>query len=325
MDERFDPGRFMRRIGERLVDEFKDAKAGTTPSTVGSAAEQPVRDQLEQVLPRGVGVGEGCVIDSYGGTSRQQDVILYERDICPVFSINRTPQTTYYPCEGVIAVGEIKSSLDGSSLKDAFDKVASVKQLRRHMVHDFMPHPTTGAPIPLYRNYLSARRDEITRVDEAEGREEWMRIFAFVLAGESRVKHETLLGTFGALAAHGEEKSSPNLLVTLDGFAIRWGNIEKGERKEIRRPEDGTYGVTVYKDGPKSWKEKWSAETATHVGGSSYSDVFRMLVRWIRQGVESGRTSHVRAFDRYFESKSPGERTPLMSVPKLKGPPEGDA
>ena len=85
MDQNFDPDGFIRRIGERLVNEFKDAKAGTTPSTVGSAAEQPVRDQLEQVLPRGIAVGEGFVIDSYGATSRQQDVILYERDICPCF------------------------------------------------------------------------------------------------------------------------------------------------------------------------------------------------------------------------------------------------
>ena len=51
MNQNFDVDRFIRRIGERLVDEFKDAKAGTTPSTVGTAAEQPVRDQLEQVLP----------------------------------------------------------------------------------------------------------------------------------------------------------------------------------------------------------------------------------------------------------------------------------
>ena len=323
MDETFDPDRFIRRIGERLVDEFEDAKASTTPSTVGSAAEQPVREQLEQVLPRGVGVGEGCVIDSYGGTSRQQDVILYERDICPVFSINRTPQTTFYPCEGAIAVGEIKTSLDGTSLKDSFDKVASVKRLRRHVVHDFMPHPTTGAPIPLYRNYLSARRDEIVRVDEAKGSEESLQIFAFVLAGESRVRHETLLERFGELAAQAGDELSPNLLVTLDGFAIRWGNIEKGERKEIRQSEDGTYGVTVYKDGPQTWKEKWSAETATHVGGSRKSEGFRILVRWIRQAVQTGRTSHARAFDQYFESKSPGEPTPLMSVPKVKRPPVG--
>ena len=122
MDRNFDPDKFIRRIGERLIDEFKDAKTGTTPSTVGTAAERPVRDQLEQILPRGIAVGEGFVIDSYGGTSRQQDVILYERDICPVFSVNNTPQTTYYPCEGVIAVGEVKSSLDTASLRDAFQK-----------------------------------------------------------------------------------------------------------------------------------------------------------------------------------------------------------
>ena len=128
----------------------------------------------------------------------------------------------------------IKTSLDGTSLKDSFDKVASVKRLRRHVVHDFMPHPTTGAPIPLYRNYLSARRDEIIQVDEAKRSEESLQIFAFVLAGESRVKHETLLERFGELAAQLGEELSPNLLVTLDEFAIRWGNIEKGERKEIR-------------------------------------------------------------------------------------------
>ena len=40
-----------------------------------------MRDQLEQVLPKRVGVGESFVIDSYDRTSRQQDVILYERDI----------------------------------------------------------------------------------------------------------------------------------------------------------------------------------------------------------------------------------------------------
>ena len=324
MDQNFDPDRFIRRIGERLVDEFKDSKAGTTPSTVGSAAEQPVRAQLEQVLPRGIAVGEGFVIDSYGATSRQQDVILYERDICPVFSINRTPQTTYYPCEGVIAVGEIKSSLDRHSLQDAFQKVASVKRLRRHVVHDLIPNPTTGGPIPVYRNYLALHRDEITDVNEGRDNRERLQIFGFVLAGDSRLKNETLVATFYEFAAQLGESLSPNLLVTLVGYAIRWGNIAKGERKEIRQSKDGTYGLTVYKDGPESWQHSWSAETATHLGGSTNSDAFRMLVRWIRQGAELGRTSDSRSFDRYFEPKSSGESTRLFSIPKLSRRPEGD-
>ena len=320
MDRNFDPDAFIRRIGERLVDEFEDARAGTTPSTVGSAAEQPVRDQLEQVLPRGIGVGEGFVIDSYGGTSRQQDVILYERDICPVFSINRTPQTTYYPCEGVIAVGEIKSVLDRNSLQDAFETVASVKRLRRHVVHDFMPHPTTGGPIPLHRNYLTLRRDEITTLDEGRDNKERLQIFDFVLAGESKLRQETLVEAFCALAAELEGCLLPNLLVTLDGYAIRWGNIAKAERKEVRQSKDGTYGLSVCKDGPEGWQVSWSAETATHLGGSKVSDPFRMLVQWIRQGAELGRTSDIRSFDRYFEAKSSGEPARLLIMPKLRSP-----
>ena len=318
MDKSFDPDAFLRRIGERLVEKFKDAKAGTTPSTVGSAAEQPVRRQLEQVLPRGVGVGEGFVIDSYGGTSRQQDVVIYERDICPVFSINNTPQTTYYPCEGVIAVGEIKSRLDRSSLEDAFKKVASVKALRRHTVTDLMPHPTTGEPIPLKRNYLSPRGDSVIELSEGSEQKERGQVFGFVLAGESRLRRDSLVATFRAVAAGMEESLVPNLVVTLDGHVVYWGKIGRGERREVRKSERGTYGVTVHKDGPEGWQPSWSGAMATHVGGCQASDPFRMLIRWIRQGAELGTTSHVRSFDRYFEAKSTGQSTPLFCMPKLE-------
>ena len=246
----------------------------------------------------GGSLGLRSIIDSYGGTSRQQDVVVYERDICPVFSVNRTPQTTYYPCEGVVAVGEIKSWLDGNSLQDAIQKVASAKGLRRHVVTDRMPHPTTGEPIPLKRNYLSQRGDSVVRLDEGPEQKERAQIFGFVLAGESRLSREKLVATFsGATATGMDERLLPNLLVTLDGHAVRWGKIAKGERKEVRKSSEGTYGLTVHKDGPETWQESWSAETATHAGGSERPDPFRMLVRWIRQGAELGRTSDVESFD----------------------------
>jgi len=318
MDKSFDPDAYLRRIGERLVGKFKDAKAGTTAPTVGSAAEQPVREQLGQVLPRGVGVGEGFVIDSYGGTSRQQDVVLYERDLCPVFSINNTPQTTFYPCEGVIAVGEIKSRLDRGSLEDAFEKVTSVKALRRHSVAHFMPHPETGAPVPRRRKYLSPGGDEsVINLDQARGQEESNRIFGFVLAGESRSNRESLVAAFAALSAGKDEELLPNLLVTLDGHVVGWGKIAKGERKEVRRTAGGTYGVRVYKDGPEGWQPAWSAAKATHVGGLEERETFRLLVRWLRHAADQGRTSHVQAFDRYFGTKSGGQQAPMFCVPKL--------
>ena len=315
MEKTFDPVAFIQKIGERLVDEFENAKTATTPSTVGSAAEQPVRKQLEQILPRGIAVGEGFVIDSYGGTSRQQDVILYERDICPRFSVNDTPETTYYPCEGVIAVGEIKSSLDGKELEDAFRKIASVKKLQRHTVPHHMPHPETGHVLPVMRNYLMLVDDPIVDVNDGMEQEENARIFGFILAGESQLSLETLVDKFNSLSVGVDWSLLPNALVTLDGYFVRWGKIAKAERKEKVKSDDGTFGLRIYRDGPESWQALLSAKNATQAGGSKYRDPFRMLVRWIKHAAETGKTSDVKAFDRYFEEKD-SKPVAHVTVPK---------
>lgn len=76
-----------------------------------------------------VGIGSGCIIDTSGIASNQTDIVLYEKDICPIFSVNDDPQATYFPCESVIAVGEIKSSLGTKELTDAVNKIASVKKI----------------------------------------------------------------------------------------------------------------------------------------------------------------------------------------------------
>ena len=281
MDRKFDPDKFIRRLGERLVNEFSNAQTGTTSSAVGSAAEQPVRDQLEQLLPRGVAVGEGFVIDCYGGTSRQQDVILYERDICPVFSVNDTPQASYYPCEGVIAVGEVKSSLDRDSLRDAFAKIASVKELRRGEVHEFMPHPNTGQPIPKTRHYLTPREEQNIVLKEsitAEERER-LHIFGFVLAGKSSLKPDTLVNYFRRFATETRIILSPNLLLTLDEYAIHWCSIGKEKQKIVSRSDDGLYGLSVHPTGPERWLPSLSSESATHVIGAEAPEAFRTLVQ----------------------------------------------
>ena len=111
MDKTFDVDKFIAVIGTDLVNDFEKARAATSPSAVGDAMEFPVRALLEQILPRGISVGSGFVIDPNDVTSQQTDVVLYEKDICPVLSINNTPGTAHYPCEGVIAVGQVKSIL----------------------------------------------------------------------------------------------------------------------------------------------------------------------------------------------------------------------
>ena len=140
----FNAPEYITRLGHSLIREFEEARRATTPQLIGEAIETPVRRRLEQALPRGIAVGSGCIIDSYGNCRRQQDIVLFERGICPVFSINDTPQSTYYPCEGVMAVIEVKSSVASTELEDAFEKIASVKRLRRHDVYS----PSPGRAFP---------------------------------------------------------------------------------------------------------------------------------------------------------------------------------
>ena len=76
--------------------------------------------------------------------------------------------------------------MDQNFDSEAFEKIKSVKQLQRYAVHDSMPHPTTGQPIPKRRNYLTLRENSIVKLDEGMKVEERERlqIFGFVLAGE---------------------------------------------------------------------------------------------------------------------------------------------
>ena len=132
MEMSFSAKDYVQTLAQELVEGFAKAGKATTPGLVGSAREKAVRNKLEQIFPQAVGVASGCIIDADNHTSKQTDIILYEKEICPVFSINDNPETTYFPCESVIAIGEVKSTLGTSELKDSFAKIESVKHLRRH-------------------------------------------------------------------------------------------------------------------------------------------------------------------------------------------------
>ena len=292
MESKFDASAYIDRIGERLVFEFEGAGQATTPSLVGEAREVPVREQLEQILPRGIAVGSGCVIDSNGNTSKQTDVILYERDICPVFSVNNTPETTYYPCEGVIAVGEIKSSLNTATLEDSFAKIASVKSLRRHIVTfpgklEFLPN---GERMIKYRNYGSNAGPSVTRADAFDqDKDEYSQIFGFVLSGKLELNPETLLEKFAELVKETKDTLSPNIVVTLkDGLFYPW-NAEKKKRS-------------------------FSAQTANHFVHDNIAG-FRKLISWIYHAYRSCITSDSAAFQQYWTAPPPPNHWGLL-VPK---------
>ena len=317
MDDAFDVDQHIARIGARLVREFDEARAATSPTAVGDAMETPVRRQLEQLLPRGIAVGSGFVIDSYGATSSQTDIVLYERDICPVFSINETPGTTYYPCEGVIAVGQVKSILTRRLLEEEFTKIASVKKLRRYPVHDFMPHPTTGGPIVLERGYGNIRNPSIIDVGDKRPSSATRQIFGFLLNGDSKMSTDTLKQAFIDLTSETGDALSPNMAVLLSGGLLTWGNVAKEKLRETQWSErNKSYSVIERTGNRLEWKVSWSAADAQLLRYAEDTEPFRELVRWIAELYRSGETSDVRAFDQYFQKRNGSTTSQVSIIPK---------
>ena len=300
MDKNFDVDKFIADIGVDLVNDFERARGATSPSAVGDAMEVPVRERLEQILPRGIAVGSGFVIDANGDTSSQTDVVLYERDICPVFSINNTPGTAFYPCEGVIAVGQIKSILTKPLLEQEFRKIASVKQLQRHAVHDFMPNPTTGEAIVLKRSYGNIQNPSITDVTKRRGPDETEQIFGFIIAGSVQMSPDTLMASYLEFTHKTGDALSPNFLAILTGGLLTWGRVTTKRTEKIKSDETGTFGIVETYDGPGRFDPSWSAQKAELLSYSDDKESFRSLVRWVYEIFRTGKTSDVRAFDRYF-------------------------
>ena len=220
MTESFNAAKFVNDTGKELVWEFGKARRhGTTSELIGDAMEQPVRDRLEQILPRGIAAGSGCVIDTYGNTSRQMDVILYEREICPVFCVNDSPETTYYPCEGVIAVGEVKSFIDKQKLENAFEKIKSVKLLRRNWELPKLPtHPTEkDRKVYDFRHYGQTARDGMILMEFVPDENVKTEIFSFILAGEMKLKLDTFMQHYVSLVNDLDDRLCPNVAAFLTG------------------------------------------------------------------------------------------------------------
>ncbi len=217
MQPTFDPIGYADFVGKGLVTAFDGAGYATTPGSVGAAKEKPARDRLEHLLPPGIGVGSGHVIDSHQKTSRQMDVVIYEKSICPVYCINDTPETTYYPCEGVIAVGEIKSSLASDELADIFEKIASVKTLKRYSKQKAERRPMYELDVP-YRKYgtttpVMQRLPGVSDYNQEDI--SFDQIYGFALAGVLKLKPETLCSKFIEHATEVGASSSPNIIVLL--------------------------------------------------------------------------------------------------------------
>ena len=186
MNNQFSTQEYVRMLGKELVFEFDKAGMTTHPHAVGSGRENSARMKLKNILPAGVGVGSGFVIDSFGNTSQQCDIILYEENFSMKFIVNEDQANTYYNCESVIAVGEVKSVASMTEVKDAVKKLSKVNQLKRYNDDGYN-----------YRKYLSATAIRNCLGDEkieynSDG-DTLKQIFTFLLCQELNAKTYSII------------------------------------------------------------------------------------------------------------------------------------
>lgn len=285
MEQSFDAVSYCLDVGRELIAAFETAARATTAGLIGGARELPVRRKLEHLLPVGIGVGSGCVIDTFGGTSKQQDVVLYEKAFCPIFCVNETPETTYYPCEGVIAVGEVKSTVGSRELSDIFEKIRSVKMLKR-----FTRRSTStllGTESVCYRNYGSNVTFEGTPAEEFNQTEKpFDQIFGFAIAGLLRITDQTFCAKFAELASKTDDHLSPNLMVLLNKGVVL--PLSDGTKRTI---------LLSQKDATEFYFANKGEEN------------FQFLLSSLYQVYRQGRTVECSAFGRYIM------RDGILSVP----------
>ncbi|WP_418061998.1 DUF6602 domain-containing protein [Pimelobacter simplex] len=112
----------------------------------GTTAEQLVMSFLRDHLPASLGFTSGEVVDMSGNRSKQLDVIIYDAARSPILFRSPDAGVTLVPIEGVVAVVEVKMTLQKAHLQGILENCLSVKRMARNA---FMPS-SSGQRFHLY-------------------------------------------------------------------------------------------------------------------------------------------------------------------------------
>lgn len=123
--------RVIRTLG-KLIEELRQAEAVKLEQsdiahapTIGAMYEGLTKSLLDRSIPAGLDlrVVSGFVVDGYGGTSGQLDCLLVQGQGAPVPYVDGVFQ---WHVRDVLAVIEVKKTLFGGDMADAYDQLNSV-------------------------------------------------------------------------------------------------------------------------------------------------------------------------------------------------------
>jgi hypothetical protein len=121
-----------RRVQQQMLADLAVGRLFEHASSAGAATEHHWIQLFERYLPKRYRSAPAFVIDSDGHRSRQIDIAIFDNLYSPPLFPHASGQ--HVPAESVYAVFEVKPTFSRQWLRDAAEKAASVRALRRTSV-----------------------------------------------------------------------------------------------------------------------------------------------------------------------------------------------
>lgn len=122
-------GSYWRGVTQRLQAEVEQMNQLIDhQGTKGTENELSLARMVQNLIPERYGVGSGLLIDADGASSKQMDLVVYERGNEPAM-FAQTNQVLF-PVESVRLCVEVKTTVTKSAIEDSRAKKASIEALR---------------------------------------------------------------------------------------------------------------------------------------------------------------------------------------------------
>jgi Domain of unknown function (DUF6602) len=127
-----DLAEIFRRVQQEMLAQLSVGALFEHPSAAGHATEHHWLRLFDRYLPKRYRAAPAFVIDSTGRRSRQIDIAIFDNLYTPPLFPHSSG--LHLPAESVYAVFEVKPTFSRQWLRDAAEKAASVRSLRRTSV-----------------------------------------------------------------------------------------------------------------------------------------------------------------------------------------------
>jgi len=124
----------IKAASKKMAIDFEEISSQIQHRGVkGDVREDILKEFLKKYLPEKYGIAKGLVIDVNGKQSKQQDILIYDKSITPVFFLSQSE--TILPIESVLSIIEVKSVLNKKQLIEALENIKSVKELEKNYLN----------------------------------------------------------------------------------------------------------------------------------------------------------------------------------------------